>query len=215
MVYLPKDTISIILSLNLFVIPSIPLSKSPQAFSQAGIGLEAEVLLQWGCVCIGYGHITWLHRNKFLVGFKVIVLRKHSCTYKLFLEDSYEVKEVFGRVVANIIYFIWWYRKTILTILLLWCVLHDTDYTFYDVVNECEVTFTIAIIEYLDGFAFHQFVCKTEVRHIWATGGTIHCEEAKACRRDVIEFTVGMCHQLVAFFGCCIKRNRIVNLVVC
>ena len=37
-------------------------------------------------------HITRLHRHKFLVGFKVIVLRKHSCTHKLFLENGYEVK---------------------------------------------------------------------------------------------------------------------------
>ena len=201
--------------LLMIIIFCIPLSISPQAFSQAGIGFEAEVLFQGRRVGVGHGHVTWLHGHELLVGLEVVVLGQHAGTDQLFLQDGHEVKEIFGGVVTNIIYFIRRNWQTIFAILLFWCVLHDTDYTFYDVVNECEVTFTVAIVENLDGFAFHQFVCKTEVRHIWATGRTIDCEEAKACGWNVIEFTIGMCHQLVALFGCSIKRYGIVNLVVC
>ena len=167
--------------------------------------LEAEVLLKRACVGVGYGHIAGLHRDKFFVGFKVVVAGQHPSTNKFLLKDSNEIKEIFGRVIADVIYLVWRDRKTVLTILLLWCVLHDTNYTFYDVVNECEVTLTIAIIEYLDGFAFHQFVCKTKVRHIWATGRTIDCEETEACGWDIVELAVGVCHELVALLGGCIE----------
>ena len=94
--------------------------------------------------------------------FKVIVCWKDSCTYKLFLENGYEVKKVFGGVVADIIYLVWRYRKTILTILLLWSVLHNADYTFYDVIYKSEVALAVAIVEYLDGLAFNKFVGKTK-----------------------------------------------------
>lgn len=215
MVYLPKDAISIILSLNLFVIPCIPLSKSPQAFSQAGIGLEAEVLLQWGCVCIGYGHITWLHRNKLLVGLEIIVLWQDSCTHQLFLKDGHEVEEVFGRVVTDVIYLVRWDGQPILTVLLLGGVLHDTNHSFHDVVDIGEVALAVAIIEYLDGIAFHQLVGEAEVSHVGTTGGAIDGEEAEAGRGDVVELRVGMGHQLVALLRGGVEAYGVVHLVVC
>ena len=85
------------------IIPNIPLSKYPQAFSQAGIGLEAEVLFQGLRVGVGHGHVTRLHGHEFLVGLEVVVLGQDTGTDQLFLEDGYEVKEVFGRVVADVI----------------------------------------------------------------------------------------------------------------
>ena len=128
-------------------------------------------------------------------------------------KDSNEIKEIFGRVVANIIYFIWRYWQTIFAILLFWCVLHDTNYTFYDVVNECEVSFTVAIVENLDGFAFHQFVGETEVCHVRATGRTIDGEEAEACAGDVVELAVGVRHKLVALLGSGIEADGVIDLI--
>ena len=139
------------------------------------------------------------------MGFKVIVLRKHSCTYKLFLEDGYKVKEVFGRVVADVVYLIWRDRKTVLTILLLWSMLHDTDYSFYNVIDKSKVALAVAIIENLDCITFNKLIGETEVCHIWTTSWTIYCEETQACRRNVIELAVGMSHKLVALLGGCIK----------
>ena len=162
------------------VITSIPFGKESQSFSQTCIWLETKILFKRCGISISHWYIAGLHRYKFLVGFKVIIIWQYTSTNQFFLEDGNEVKEVFWRVVTNIIYFIWRNWQTIFAILLFWCMLHDTNYTFYDVVNECEVTFTVAIVENLDGFAFHQFVGESEVRHIWATCGTIHCEEAKA-----------------------------------
>ena len=198
MVYLPKDAISIILSLNLFVIPCIPLSKSPQAFSQAGIGLEAEVLFEGRRVCVGYGHITWLHGHEFLVGIKVIVLGKDAGTDQLFLQDGYEVKEIFGRVVTDVIYLVRRDGQSVLAVLLLGGVLHDAHHSLHDVIDIGEVAFAVAVIENLDGFAFHQFVGEAEVSHVGTACGTIDGKEAETGGWDVIEFAIGMSHKLVA-----------------
>ena len=215
MVYLPKDTISIILSLNLFVIPSIPLSKSSQAFSQVGIGFEAEVLFQGGCVCIGYWHITWLHGNKLLVGLEVVVLGQDTGTHQLFLQDGYEVEEVFGRVVADVIYLVRWDGQSVLAVLLLRGVLHDAHHSLHDVVDIGEVALAVAIVENLDGLAFHQLIGETEVSHVGTTGGAIDGEEAEAGRGDVVELRVGMGHQLVALLRGGVEAYGVVHLVVC
>ena len=215
MVCLPKDAISIILSLNLFVIPSIPLSKSPQAFSQAGIGLEAEVLFQGLRVGVGHGHIARLHGHEFLVGFEVVVLGQDTGTHQLFLQDGYEVEEVFGRVVADVIYLVWGYGKTILPVLLLRSVLHDAHHSLHDVVDIGEVALAVAIIENLDGFAFHQLVGEAEVSHVGTAGGAIDGKEAQAGRGDVVELAIGMGHQLVALLRGGVEAYGVVHLVVC
>ena len=196
------------------VITSIPLSKSPQAFSQAGVGLETEVLFQGLRVCIGYWHITWLHRYEFLVGIEVIVLWQDAGTHQLFLKDGHEVKEIFGGVVADVIYLVRGDRQSVLAVPLLGGVLHDAHHSLHDVVNIGEVALAVAIVEYLDGLAFHQFVGETEVCHIGTAGGAIDGEEAQAGRGDVVELRVGMGHQLVALLGSGIKRYRIINLVI-
>jgi len=94
-------------------------------------------------------------------------------------------------------------------------VLHDAHHSFHDVVDIGEVTLAVAIVEYLDGLAFHQFVGETEVSHIGTTSGAIDGEEAQAGRGDVVELAIGMGHQLVALLRGGIKRHGIIDLVVC
>ena len=197
------------------IIPSIPLSKSSQAFSQAGIGLEAEVLLQWGCVCIGYGHITWLHRNKFLVGLEVVVLGQHAGTHQLFLQDGHEVEKVLGGVVADVVHLVRGDGKSVLAVLLLGGVLHDAHHSLHDVVDIGEVSLAVAIVENLDGLAFHQLVGEAEVSHVGTTSWAINCKEAEAGRGDVVELAIGMGHQLVALLRGGVEAYGVVHLVVC
>ena len=200
--------------LQSLIIPSIPLSKSSQAFSQTGIGLETKVLLQWGCVCVGHWHITRLHGHEFLVGIEVVVLGKHAGTDQLFLKDGHEVEEVLGRVVADVIYLVRWDGQSILAVPLLRGVLHDTHHSLHDVVDIGEIALAVAIVENLDGLAFHQFVGEAEVSHVGTASGAIDGEEAKTCRRNVVEFGVSMSHQLVALLRCGIEAHGIVYLVV-
>lgn len=201
--------------LLMIIIFCIPLSKSPQALSQAGIGLEAEVLFQGLRVGVGHGHVAGLHGHELLVGLEIIVLWQDSCTHQLFLKDGHEVEEVFGRVVTDVIYLVRWDGQPILTVLLLGGVLHDTNHSFHDVVDIGEVALAVAIIEYLDGIAFHQLVGEAEVSHVGTAGGAIDGEEAEAGRGDVVELRVGMGHQLVALLRGGVEAYGVVHLVVC
>ena len=200
---------------SFIIIPSIPLSKSPQAFSQAGIGLEAEVLFEGRRVCVGHGHVARLHGHEFLVGIKVIVLGQDTGTHQLFLQDGHEVEEVLGRVVADVIYLVRGNGQSVFTVLLLGGVLHDAHHSLHDVVDIGEVALAVAIIENLDGVAFHQLVGEAKVSHIWTAGGAIDGKESEAGRGDVVELAIGMGHQLVALLGGGVEAYGVVHLVVC
>ena len=149
------------------------------------------------------------------MSFKIIILRKDAGTDQFFLQDGHEVKEVFGGVVADVVHLVRGDGQSVLTVLLLWGVLHHSYYALHDVVDIGEITLAVAIIEYLDGLAFHQFVGETEVCHIGTAGGAIDGKEAEAGRGDVVELRVGMGHQLVALLRGGIEAHGVVHLVVC
>lgn len=149
------------------------------------------------------------------MGFKVIIFWEYSGTDEFFLEDGDEVEEVFWRVISNVIYFVRRDRKTVLTFPLLRGVLHDAHHSLHDVVDIGEVALAVAIVENLDGLAFHQFVGEAEVSHVGTAGGAIDGEEAQAGRGDVVELRVGMGHQLVALLGGGVEAYGVVHLVVC
>ena len=192
----------------------VPLSKTPQSLSQWCGWLIAKVFLQWCCVGKCDWDITWLHWHKFLMGLKVIIGRKDSSADQLLLKDGDEVEEVLGRVVANVIYLIWWYGKTILTHLLLRCMLHDAHYALDDVVYIGEVALAMAIVEDLNLLALDQLVGESEVCHVGTTGRTIDGEEAQTGAGYVVELGIGMGHQLIALLGGGIEADGIVHLIV-
>lgn len=197
------------------IIPSIPLSKSPQAFSQAGIGLEAEVLFQGLRISVGHGHVARLHGHEFLVGIEVVVLGQDAGTHQFFLQDGHEVEEVFGRVVTDVIYLVRWDGQSVLAVLLLGGVLHDAHHSLHNVIDIGEVALAVAIIENLDGFTFNKLISETEVCHIRTAGRAIDGEEAEAGRGDVVELAIGMGHQLVALLRGGVEAYGVVHLVVC
>ena len=147
--------------------------------------------------------------------FKVIVFRENSCTDQLFLQDGHKVEEVFGGVVADVIYLVRGDGQSVLAVLLLGGVLHDAHHSLHDVVDIGEVTLAVAIVEYLDGLAFHQFVGEAKVSHIGTAGGAIDGEEAQTGRGNVVELRVGMGHQLVALLRGGVEAYGVVHLVVC
>ena len=149
------------------------------------------------------------------MGFKVVVLRKHSCTYKFFLQDGHEVEEVFGRVVADVVYLVRWDGESVLAVLLLGGVLHDAHHSLHDVVDVSEVALSVAIVKNLDSLTFNKFIGKAEISHIRTTCRTIYGKEAEAGRGDVVELRVGMGHQLVALLRGGVEAYGVVYLVVC
>ena len=149
------------------------------------------------------------------MGLEVVVLGQDTGTDQLFLNDSYEVKEIFGGVVADVIYLVRWDGQPVLAVPLLGGVLHDAHHSLHDIVDIGEVALAVAIVEYLDGVSFHQLVGEAEVSHVGTTSGAIDGEEAQASRGDVIELRVGMGHQLVALLRRGVEAHGVVHLVVC
>lgn len=165
-------------------------------------------------VCIGHRHVTGLHRDKFLEGVEIIVLRQNTGSKKFLLKNRHEVQQVLWMVVADVVDFVWRKRKSVLPITLLRCMLHDADYAFNDVVDVGEIPLAVAVVEYFYRLALTELVCEAEVGHVRTTCRSIHCEEPQSSRRDIVELAVGMGHQLVALLCCRIKAYRIVYLVV-
>ena len=145
---------------------------------------------------------------------KVIILWEDFGTNQLLLQDIHKSQQVLRLVITDIIDRIRWNWQSILTRFLLRRALHDTDNTLDDVIHISEVTLAVSVIEYLDGLSLHQFVGETKIRHIRAAGRTIDGKEAKSCRGDIIEFGIGMCHQLITFLRRRIEGYRIVNFII-
>ena len=149
------------------------------------------------------------------MSFKIIILRKHAGTDQFFLQDGHEVEEVFGRVVADVIYLVRWNGQSVLAIMLLGGVLHDAHHSLHDVVDIGEVALAVAIVKNLDSLTFNKFIGKAEISHIRTTCRTIYGKEAEAGRGDVVELRVGMGHQLVALLRGGVEAHGVVYLVVC
>ena len=167
------------MKLLLFIKFSVPLSKIPQTRSQIGARFVAEITLQCTGICIGYRHITWLHRDKLLVNLEVVIFRQHLCTNQFFRKDLHEIKQVLRVLIADVVNGIRRNRQTILTILAVRCFLHHTDYALNNIVHISKVSLAVAIVKDLDGLALHQLVGETKIGHVWATCRTIDREKVQ------------------------------------
>ena len=109
--------------------------------------------------------------------FEIIIGREHLGGDELLLKDGDEVEKVLRRVVTDIINLIRRDRKLILTILLLWCVLHNAYYP----INVGKITLTVTVVKDLNSFTFTKFVGEPEIRHVRTTCRTINSKKTKAC----------------------------------
>ena len=192
----------------------MPLRKFPQSLPQRCGRFEAEVLLQGGCIGVCDGHIAGLHRHQFLVRVEVVVGWQHAGADQLFLEDGHEVEQVLGLVVADVVDLVRGNGQAVLTRALLGGMAHHAHHALYDVINVGEVALAVAVIEYLDFLAAHQFVGEAEVCHIGTTGRAVDSEEAKACTGNIVEFAVCMRHQFVALLRGGIEAHGVVHFVI-
>lgn len=199
----------------LFIILGKPLGKSPEAFPDADPGSKSVVPPQGSGVGVGHRDVAGLHADQFPMAFKIIVIGENACADKFFLQCADIVQKVFRLAAADVIDSIRRDGQAVFTVLLFRCTLHDAVNAFHDIIDKGEVTAHVSIIEDLDRLSGHEFLCGAEIKHIRSAGRAVDCEEAKACRRDVVEFAVGMSQQLIALLGCCIQAYRVVYLVVC
>lgn len=148
------------------------------------------------------------------MGVEIIVLRQNSGSCEFLLKNRHEVQQVLGMVVADVVNFVWRNWKTVLPVPFFGCMLHDTDYAFNYVVDVGEIPLAVAVVEYFYRLALTELVCEAEVGHVRTACRAIHREEPQSCRRDIVQFAVGMGHQLVALLCCRIEAYRIVYLVI-
>ncbi len=148
------------------------------------------------------------------MGVKVVVLWEDAGADEFLLEDVDEVQEVFGAVVADVVEGVWWDWKAVVAGGTVGGFLHDADYAFDDVVDVGEVAFAVAVVEDLDGLACAEFVGEAEVGHVRTAGGAVDGEKSQSGRRDIVEFAVGVGHELVAFLGGGVEGDWIINLII-
>ena len=89
--------------------------------------------------------------------------------------------------VTNVVHHIRRNRQTIFSCLLRRRTLHHAQNALNNVINIGKVTSAIAIVENLDCFSCAKLIGETEIRHIRASGRSIHGKETQARRRNVIQ----------------------------
>lgn len=148
------------------------------------------------------------------MGLEIIVGRQDAGTNQFLLKNRHEIQKILRRIVADVIYLVRRNRKSVLTILLLRGMSHDTDHTLHDVIDIGKVAFAVSVVEDLDGLAFTEFVGEAEICHVGTAGRTIDRKETETCGRDIIELRVSMGHEFVTLLGRGIEAHRIVHLVI-
>ena len=92
--------------------------------------------------------------------------------------------------------------------------LHHPYDSLHNVIHVGKVPLAVAVVEDLNLFAFQQLIGETKVGHVGTTGGAIDSEEAEAGAGDIVQFRVGMSHQLIALLGSGIEADGIIHLVI-
>ena len=80
--------------------------------------------------------------------------------------------------VADIVDFVRRQRQAVFSSYTLRCMLHNPNNTLDNVVDIGEISFAVPVIKDADLLSFYQLVRKSEVGHVWTTGGAINRKEA-------------------------------------
>ena len=124
-----------------------------EAFAEGGAGGEAKVAFEGGGVGVGRGDVTGLHRNEFLVGLEVVVLRQHAGPDQFLLQDGHEVQQVFGLAAADVVHGVGRHGQAVLPFLAGGGLPHHPIDAFYDIVHVGEVPAAVAVVVDLDSVA--------------------------------------------------------------
>ena len=195
------------------IINFIPLRELPEPFPDPNLRSEAIITLQPSTVCIGNRHIAGLHAYELSVAFEIIVLGQDTCTNEFFLQGRNVVQQVFGGASADVVDGVGRQRESVFAGLLFGSALHDTEYTFDDIVDVCEVALAVAVVEDLDGLACLQFLCGGEVEHVRAACRAVNGKEAEPGGRNIVELAVAVCQKLIGLFSGRVEGDRVIYLV--
>ena len=130
------------------------------------------------------------------MAFEIIVLGQDACADQFLLQSGDVVQQIFGRTAADVIDSVGRQREAVFAGLLLGSALHDTEYTFDDIVDVCEIALAVAVVEDLNGLASLQLLRGGEVEHIRPACGTVNSEEAQTCGRNIVELAAAVRRRL-------------------
>lgn len=148
------------------------------------------------------------------MGLEVVVRRQHALLHQHALQRVYEVEQVLGVRVADVVDAVRCERQPVLALLHLGGGVHDAPHALDDVVDVGEVAAAVAHVEDLDGVAAAQLLGEAEVGHVGPAHGAVNREESQAGRRDGVELGVGGGHELVGLLGGGVERHRRVDSVL-
>ena len=196
------------------IVVLVPLCKFSQTFSQSDFGREAKISFECRTVCVSNWHISRLHGDQLLVGFEVVVFGQDADTHQLLLQDVHEVQQVLRLAAADVIHLVRCQREAVFAGLLLGGFLHHSHDAFHNVVYICEVASAVAVVVYLDSFAFQQFIGEAKVGHVGTARRTVDGEEPQASAGDVVELAVAVGEELVALLGGGIEADGVIHIIV-
>ena len=85
----------------------------------------------------------------------------------------------------------------------------------YNIIDIREIAVHVSVIVNLDRFSLADLVGEFEISHIRASERTVDREEAQARRRDAIEMTVRIRHELIRLLRRCVETDGMVDIVCC
>mgnify|MGYP001234862315 CR=1 FL=1 len=83
----------------------------------------------------------------------------------------------------------------------------------YNIIDIREIAVHVSVIVNLDRFSLADLVGEFEISHIRASERTVDREEAQARRRDAIEMTVRIRHELIRLLRRCVETDGMVDIV--
>ena len=147
------------------------------------------------------------------MGLEVVVHGQHAGPDQLLLEDGHEVQKALRGAVADVVHHVRRLGKAVPAVASLGRAAHDPHHALHDVINVCEISQAVAVVEYFDLLSSDKPVREAEVGHVRPAAGAVHGEEPQACGRDVVELAVGVRQKLVALLGGGVEADGVVNLV--
>ena len=148
------------------------------------------------------------------MGIEVVILGEHAGPDEFLLEDIDKVQQVLGLAAADVVDGIRRDGQPVLAVLLFRGFAHDPDEAFHDVIDIGEIASAVAVVVNLDGLAFQQFVCESEIGHVRTACRTVDSEETEPRSRDIVKLGIAVGEEFVALLGGRIQTHRIIHPVV-
>lgn len=185
---------------SVLIVVLIPFSKLAQPFFNRRRRLEVKVALQFTDIRVRLVDIARLHRQELL-------LRRLA---EGLLQDLDEVHELLWLIVADVVDLV-----AVAELILLRRITEHMLNARYNIIDIREIAVHVSVIVNLDRFSLADLVGEFEISHIRASERTVDREEAQARRRDAIEMTVRIRHELIRLLRRCVETDGMVDIVCC